>query len=111
MKNERSERGERYLRELPPGHQYPDTDPYILELKRRNPEVLWDRYLPSEVLVERVQRFREQLATWAPQAAKSVRELPLPPGTWVYNATWESEWEEEPLENKRRFTKPLKAAR
>jgi len=81
-----------YLERLPPGVNYPDDDPYILQLKEKCPGTLWDRYLPAEVVVERLKRFRNR---WA----KREEEVEIPellPGTWGYNATWESvAWDEQ----------------
>jgi hypothetical protein len=96
-----------YLSELPAGVKYPDDDPYILELKRRNPEALWDRYVPSEVIVERMKAFYEMLWDEDPETAKSFPEFDMPAGVWEYNPTWEIEWQEESEEIKQNFLKPF----
>jgi len=95
-----------YLSELPPGINYPDDDPYILELKRRNPEAVWDRYVPSEVVVERMRTFYEALWLEDPETARSIPEFDMPAGVWEYNPTWEIEWREESKEVKHHFLKP-----
>ncbi len=101
MNFERPEEGKHYLHKLPSGYHYPDDDPYIIELKRRYPDVLWDRYLPSEVILERIKRYRDRLMQSDPEAAQNIPEVNLPPGTWVYNATWEYNWEENGAEVQR----------
>jgi hypothetical protein len=95
-----------YVSELPAGMSYPDEDPYILELKRRNPDALWDRYVPSEVIIERMKIFYETL--WAEDAAtaRNFPEFDMPAGLWEYNPMWEFEWEEEPERVKQNFRKP-----
>jgi len=96
-----------YVSELPAGINYPDDDPYILELKRRNPEAVWDRYLPSEVIVERMKNFYESLWAEDPETAKTFPEFDMPAGLWEYNPTWEIEWQDEPDEVKQQFLRPF----
>lgn len=96
-----------YLNELPPGVKYPDDHPYILELKHRRPEALWDRYVPSELIVERMKTFYEALRAEDPETAKSFPEFDMPAGVWEYNPTWEIEWQEESEHVKQKFIKPL----
>jgi hypothetical protein len=95
-----------YASELPAGMNYPDDDPYILELKRRNPDALWDRYVPSEVIVERMKTFYETLWAEDAETARSFPEFDMPAGLWEYNQMWEFEWQEEPEKVKENFRKP-----
>ena len=94
-----------YASELPAGMNYPDDDPYILELKRRNPDALWDRYVPSEVIVERMKTFYETLWAEDAETARSFPEFDMPAGLWEYNPMWEFEWQEEPEKVKKNFRK------
>jgi hypothetical protein len=87
--------GKHYLRNLPDGIKYPDDDPQIMELKRKQPDVLWDRYIPSELALEQMVRLREELEKKDPKTAAEIEIPDLPPGTWVYNATWELETAED----------------
>jgi hypothetical protein len=96
-----------YASELPAGINYPDDDPYILELKRRNPDALWDRYVPSEVIVERMKVFYETLWTEDPETARIFPEFDMPAGLWEYNPMWEFEWQEESDKVKKNFPKPI----
>jgi hypothetical protein len=95
-----------YIKDLPAGINYPDDDPYILELKSRDPDAVWDRYVPSEVIVARMKAFYEKLWTEDPETAKSFPEFDMPAGVWEYNPTWEFEWQEESEEVKQTFLKP-----
>lgn len=87
--------GKHYLSKLPEGINYPDDDPQIMELKRKQPDILWDRYIPSELALERMLRLRDELEKKDPKAAAEIEIPDLPPGTWVYNATWELETSED----------------
>lgn len=95
-----------YFRELPEGIACPDVHPYIAYLKEKNPEALWDRYIPSAVALERNNKLLEQLAKIAPKILKTLTPLEFPAGTWVYNATWEDEWKNEEDEVKQKLTPP-----
>ena len=97
----------RYLSELPAGVNYPDDDPYILELKRRSPDAVWDRYVPSEVIIERMKVFYEMLWAEDPETAKSFPEFDMPAGVWEYNPTWEIEWQDESDDVKQHFLQPF----
>jgi len=99
--------GKDYLRERSTGVHYPDDHPYILELKRKKPEALWDRYIPSELILERMTQARSAVAKLDPEAAKEMVPPDLPSATWVYNAMWEDEWDNEEEEIRQRFEKPL----
>ncbi len=103
--------GKDYSRELPAGVNYPDEHPYILELKRKKPEGLWDRYIPSELALERMTQAQKAVAKLDPEASKEMTPPDLPLGTWVYNAMWEDEWENEEDEIRQRFEKPLSRSR
>ena len=96
-----------YFNELPGGIKYPDDHPYILELKSRRPEAVWDRYVPSELIVARMKTFYEALRAEDPEIAKGLPEFHMPPHVWEYNPAWEIEWQEESEEFKQKFTKPL----
>lgn len=95
-----------YASELPEGINYPDNDPYILELKQRRPEAVWDRYLPAEFILERMRAFYEQLRVQDPETAKVLPEFDMPKGVWEYNPAWEVEWQEEAKRSKQHFAKP-----
>ena len=95
-----------YMKELPPGIHYPDDDPYILELKRRDADAVWDRYVPSEVIVKRMRAFYERLWAEDPETAKSFPEFDMPAGVWEYNPTWEFAWQGESEEVREKYLKP-----
>jgi len=53
--------GRHYFKEIPePDIHYPDDDPFILELKRKYPGTVWDRYIPSELAMERWSKAKQQ---------------------------------------------------
>ena len=95
-----------YVSELPEGINYPDNDPYILELKQRHPEAVWDRYVPSEYVMARIQEFYEQLHRQDPETAKAIPEFDMPTGVWEYNSAWEVEWNEDSQRARKGFSKP-----
>ena len=84
-----------FLDHLPEGITYPDTDPFIQELKRRMPGTPFDRYLPSEWVRRDIEKLRERMAVEDPEFAATMDTSDIPDGKWVYNAAWEGEWDDE----------------
>ena len=63
------------------------------------------RATPStyQVRSHSIEKLRERIAVEDPEFATTMDTSDIPDGKWVYNSTWEYEWDEEPREVRERY--------